>query len=177
MKNFAALACVAAVVSGLSLSEEAEACERNNRVVYARTSYIVHAKPIVKPAPKPTPVAVATAELKKNEIVVVKKKLVEIEYGSVVTAKVRFAGQEEGEVTIQSGNLELQCPVLEWSPSRVTFQLPDIETPYDSEVTLTIFKSTGAVAKRVEALILSDADFKVQPSSPSITRGPAADLK
>ncbi len=78
----------------------------------------------------------------QREIIELQKKRVEIEYGSVVKAKVRFVGSEHGEVSVKAGELELQCPDLEWTPNRIMFQLPDVQVLDDAEVLLTMFKAS-----------------------------------
>lgn len=187
MKKFVAPICVATIAMACSgLTGEVNACDnevRSGRVVYSQPSHVVYSTPVVqapqvihtsKVVRRPT---VVTQTIEKREIIAVEKRTLEIEVGSIVKAKVRFAGREEGEVTVKSGNIELSCRILEWTQNRVTFQLPDLQVQDDAEVSLTIFKATGVVAKRVDALVLTEPSFRIEPVSASISRASKGNIR
>lgn len=170
MKKFVAMFVAAvSVVSGAGVSSEANACDGKSRIVYVQSSPVVRSISVVRAQPAQTTHAAApsiapqrAAAKPKPTLTVVSRKLVEIENGSTVSAKVRFAGKETGEVTLRSGDLELQCKIVGWTPTRVAFELPTIEAISDVEVTVTVFSATGKVVKKVGVMLVTEPHFVVQ---------------
>lgn len=189
MKKFVALMCV--VTAAVSVgSDGVQACDGHNRVIYSaspvtystpvvRTYPVVHSTPAVRTTTVVSrPITVSNSVLvsrtiEKKDVIEIERRI-KIENGSVVKAKVRFAGTEQGEVTVRAGDLELQCPIMSWSPNQVTFQMPAIEFLDDADVTLTIFKATGSVAKKVDAVLLASPDFKIESPGSSLATAHAA---
>lgn len=194
MKKFAAIVCFA-VVSTVASQAQAD-CGHGYRVIYGQTSHVSYSTPVTrvvyspvtksstravhKPtpvAPKPAKVTTTKTTTTQEVLVVKKKRLVEIPAGSVVTARVRFAGIQKGEVTVKAGKLEFRCSIIEWSANKVTFQIPQIRMPEDVEVSLTIFRANGVVAKRSQALLLTDADFQIDPGPTTLSHAPVSGLR
>jgi len=180
MKKFA-IACTLSTVVAAGFNSNANACDRvlysqSSRVVY--TSPVVHASPVVHSAPYTAPantttststVRYTTAAVKvvapavvKREVVHVIEKLPEIVQGSIVHARVRFAGRDAGEVTVVSGGLEMQCEILDWTPNMVTFRMPPIDIVSDVNVSVKVFSGSGSLVKSVKAVLIPPVDFRIE---------------
>ncbi|MCA9012180.1 MAG: hypothetical protein KDB01_20650 [Planctomycetaceae bacterium] len=107
---------------------------------------------------------VAPVVVEKKEVVQVVEKLPEIIQGSTLRARVRLAGYEAGEVTISSGSgLEMQCEVIEWTPSLITFRMPNVEIVSDAEISIRITAADRTSVKTVKAMLVTGADITIEP--------------
>lgn len=191
MKKFA-IVCTLSTVVAAGFNSSTHACDRvlysqSSRVVY--TSPVVHAAPVVHSASYATPsnttttasasvvrytttaAKVVAPAVVKQEVVHVIEKLPEIVQGSIVHARVRFAGREAGEVTVVSGGLEMQCEILDWKPNMVTFRMPSIDIVSDVNVSVKVFSGSGNLVKSVKALLIPPVDFRIETAPTTLAQG------
>jgi hypothetical protein len=176
----------AAVAAAGFNSGSAQACDHYRRVVYSQPHHIVYSTPVVHstsvvhsaPVVRTTTLVskpIVTTTVTKQEVIEIVEKLPEIQQGAVVRAKVRFAGQSAGEVTVKAGNLEMQCEILEWSANLVTFRMPRIDIVTDAECTVQVFTADGSVVKSVKGLLTTPADFEIERPATTLAQQ-ASDL-
>ena len=87
-----------------------------------RTLHVSH-QPVV--VTKPVIFSTVSLGTKKAEIVV-KPSQPELIVGSTVTASANFLGSEKGFVFVQLGSATLQCEIITWTASSVTFKTPNL---------------------------------------------------
>ncbi len=180
-----AIVCTLSTVVAAGFHSSANACDR---VAYSPSSHVVYTSPVVYTTPvvrstsytTPTPsttttsttvvrytaaaAKVVTPTVVKQEVVDVIQKLPEIVQGSIVHARVRFAGRDAGEVTVLAGGLEMQCEIVEWTPNMVTFRMPQIDIVSDVNVSVKVFSGSGSVVKSVKALLIPPVDLRIEPT-------------
>jgi hypothetical protein len=189
MKKFA-IACTLSTVVVAGFTSKTNACDRvlyssSNRVLH--TTAVVHATPVVHSTSYATPTRtttitstpvvrytvattakVVTPDVVKPAVVHVIEKLPEIAQGSIVHARVRFAGRDAGEVTVVSGGLEMQCEILDWTPTMVTFRMPPIDIVSDVNVSVQVFSGNGKLVKSVKAMLIPPVDFRIETGATTL---------
>lgn len=182
MRKLTALCFMLAAFANTGIfSTSAQACDHHRRIIYSQPSHVIYATPVMNSTPvaltkqvvrtsiverRPT----VTTTVAKQEQIQIIEKLPEVQQGSVVRARVRFAGETTGEVTVRADHLEMHCEILEWSSKHVTFRMPRIEIVSDAEVTMTIFAANGTVVKSVKGLLTTPADFEIERPVTTLTQ-------
>jgi len=112
-----------------------------------RTVHVSHLPTIVT-----QPVSVSTVALvTKKAKIVIKPDLSELIVGSTVTASANFLGSEQGFVFMQLGSATLQCDIIDWTASSVTFKMPNLGLRMPTNATLELVRPDGRIVR----------DFKV----------------
>jgi len=177
MKDFNMKKCVLAivVVTGVlagGFSDEASAgCHKTRYVCHQ--PQVVYTQPVQRAEPATT-VVTNTEVVTKVAVVKAKpiRRLPEVPQGSTMRIKVNFLGNEPGVVFMTAGRLTMQCRILEWAPTHVMFELPEIGVIEASEVTLDVAKADGKVARSVDVLITPTPDIEIIENVEVVPRAP-----
>ena len=161
-KSVLALAVVTgSLVSGQS-NEASAGCHRQYR------SRVIYTQPIQPVTTVITKATVVTKVVTAKPV----RQLLSVPQGSSMRIKVNFLGSEPGLVFMTSGTLTMECPIQEWSPTFVVFQLPEIGVIKASEVRLDVAKADGKVARTVDVRLTPTPDVEVIQSASVIPRAP-----
>ena len=161
---------VASGALATGLSDEASAGCNSRYVCYQPR--VVHTQP-TRPAPTATTTVVTRTEVVAKVVIAPPvRHLPEVPQGSTMRIKVNFLGNEPGVVFMTAGKLTLQCRILEWAPTHVMFQLPEIGVIEASEVTLDVAKADGNVARTFDVLLTPTPDIEIIENVEVISRAP-----
>lgn len=154
-----------------ALSSDSSACEPRVRYTMYRpaTQQVVYVqyRPAVAPVVPPPPT-------------IVQPSAFEASAGATVTLSQNFLGSQAGFVLLNAGDAVIQCEVLGWDASKVTFKLPSIGVKQPISTRLDVVLTTGQVAVSHSLRLLPPPVFTVHeavPASPAPVaglRGPSA---
>jgi hypothetical protein len=161
------MAATAALASGFS--GEASACSKPKYICYQ--PQVVYTQPVQRAEPVTT-IVTRTEVVARVSIAPPVRHLPEVPQGSTMRIKVNFLGNEPGVVFMTAGKLTLQCRILEWAPTHVMFELPEIGVIEASEVTLDVAKANGTVARTVDVLLTPTPDIEIIENVDVIPRAP-----
>lgn len=161
-KTVVATALVTAVLVG-PFAEQSAACRTKRYVCTQRRT--VHV------SPAPTTVITKTEVVARVTVDPI-PHLPEVPQGSAMRVKVNFLGNEAGVVFVTAGKLTLQCEILEWAPTHVVFQLPNVGVLDPSPVTIDVAKADGRIARSVDVLLTPTADIEIIESVEVVPRAP-----
>ena len=88
-------------------------------------------------------------------------KATEITVGATVTAPARFLGNEVGCVFLQVGPAMLECEVVEWSPTSVTFVVPNMGLGPITAGRLQIVRGDGDLIRDYPVRLIRKPDLIV----------------
>lgn len=89
------------------------------------------------------------------------RKATEITVGATVTAPARFLGNEVGCVFLQVGPAMLECEVVEWCPTSVTFVVPNMGLGPITAGRLQIVRGDGDLIRDYPVCLIRKPDLIV----------------
>ncbi|MEN0111134.1 MAG: hypothetical protein AAF805_10465, partial [Planctomycetota bacterium] len=90
----------------------------------------------------------------------------EITVGSTVTAPARFLGNEMGCVFLQVGPAVLECEIVSWSPTSVTFVVPNMGLGPITAGKLQIVRGDGDIIREYPVCLIRKPDL-IEHESPA----------
>lgn len=87
--------------------------------------------------------------------------------GSTVTAPGRFLGDETGAVFLRVGPTCLECEVLEWCSTGVTFVVPNMGLGPAAPASLEIVRADGRIASNYGVCLVRKPDLIVHEPTPA----------
>ena len=166
-KSVLTLAVATGALAGGFSDDASAGCHKTRYVQYQ--PQVVHTQPA---PPAPVTTVVTKTEVVAKVTVAPVRRLPEVPQGSTMRIKVNFLGNEPGVVFMTAGKLTLQCRILEWAPTHVMFELPQIGVIEASEVTLDVAKADGKVARSVDVLLTPTPDIEIIENVDVIPRAP-----
>lgn len=85
----------------------------------------------------------------------------EVEVGSTLTATAGFLGVDPGFVLLQVGSAKLQCEVIDWTASTVTFRMPSLGLTRRASAKLELVRPNGTIARNFRVRLKPKADLIV----------------
>lgn len=89
------------------------------------------------------------------------RQATELTVGATVTAPARFLGSEVGCVFLQVGPAMLECEVIEWSPTSVTFIVPNMGLGPITAGRLQIVRGDGDLIRDFPVSLIRKPDLIV----------------
>ena len=171
------VAAVALTAVSFGVNDAEAGCHSRVRYCYQPVQRVQVQHVHVQPAPIVRPVTTVVTRTQVVARVTVAppkpvRRLPEVPQGSAMRIKVNFLGNEPGVVFMTAGKLTLQCRVLEWAPTHVMFQLPELGLLDAAEVTIDVAKADGRVARSVDLLLTPTPDIEIIENVEVIPRAP-----
>lgn len=98
----------------------------------------------------------------------------EIEVGSTLTANAGFLGADQGFVFLQVGSAKMQCEVVGWDATSVTFRTPNLGLVRRSSAKLEVVRPNGTIARNFRVTLKPRADLVVHEGSALSSAGSLA---
>jgi hypothetical protein len=62
----------------------------------------------------------------------------------------------------------MQCEILDWTPTMVTFRMPPIDIVSDVNVSVQVFSGNGKLVKSVKAMLIPPVDFRIETGATTL---------
>lgn len=87
-----------------------------------------------------------------------------VETGSTLRVRGNFFGDVTGFVILRISGTSLRSEVTHWSPTSITFNLPDVGVEDDTPARLDVLLTSGQIAKSIRVTLVPREEIEELPS-------------